>query len=242
MDDIEIIQTIDSIKSRSSCSIDGLSIKIFANLPINVIKILATLINDSFVAGIFPECLKTAIIIPLHKGGENTDTSNYRPIALLPALSKIIERLIKARLMPFLFKHNILSENQFGFLPNKCTGDAIFSVLHGVYSSLNEKLSTATVFCDYAKAFDCVDHDILIRKLNFYGIRGVSSDWFRSYLSERKQLVRANGADSVCKPISSGVPQGSVLGPVFFLLFINDITNVEIHEKICLFADDASIT
>lgn len=242
IDKSELIQTINSIKSKSSCSTDGLSIKIFSNLTVNVLEILVSLINDSFERGKFPECLKIAIIIPLHKGGEKSNACNYRPIALLPVLSKIIERLIKTRLMSFLIDNNILSQNQFGFLTNKCTTDAMFSVLHEVYQALNNNLVTATVFCDYAKAFDCVNHDILIKKLNFYGIRGIPLNWFQSYLNNRKQLVRANDIDSSLKNIVCGVPQGSVLGPLLFLIFINDITNLKIDGKIFLFADDTSIT
>ena len=238
----ELLKEMKNIKSKSSCSTDGLSIKIFLNLPPPVIEVLTTLINESFIKGIFPECLKTAIIIPLHKGGDKAHLSNYRPIALLPALSKIIERLLKNRLMPFLLKHEIFSNNQFGFLPEKCTSDAMFSLLNDVYTSLNSNRPTATVFCDYAKAFDCVSHNILLKKLDFYGIRGAPSNWFKSYLGNRQQFVRANGSDSDCKLITSGVPQGSVLGPILFLIYINDITYLNISGKISLFADDTCIT
>ena len=238
----ELRSTINTIKNKSSSGTDGLTLKMFSNLPESTLNHLTTLINMSFQNGIFPKCLKTAIIIPLHKGGDKDEASNYRPIALLPTLSKIIERLVKSRLVSFLFKYKILTEYQFGFLSNKSTNDAMFSLLNKVYSSLNNHHSTATIFCDFSKAFDCVNHKILINKLQHYGFRGSSLEWFKSYLSNRSQLVRVDTTLSSSKPIECGVPQGSVLGPILFLLFINDIANINISGKICLFADDTSFT
>ena len=135
-------------------------ISIFRNLPDDAIGSLVTLINDSIEKGVFPECLKTAIVIPLHKGRDRDDLNNYRPIAPLPALSKIIERLIKKQLMCFLKKIKIITSRQFGFLSNSNTADALFSVFNEVYNNINNKHFTATVFSDFSKAFDCVSHDI----------------------------------------------------------------------------------
>lgn len=242
VDVAELRSTINDIKNKSSSGTDGLTLKMFSNLPECTLNHLTTLINMSFQNGTFPNCLKTAIIIPLHKGGDKDQASNYRPIALLPTLSKIIERLVKKRVLSFLLKYKILTTHQFGFLSGKCTNDAIFSLLNNVYSSLNNHHSTATIFCDFSKAFDCVNHNILINKLQYYGFRGTPLEWFKSYLGNRSQFVRVDTTMSSCMPIECGVPQGSVLGPILFLLFINDIANLDISGKICLFADDTSFT
>ena len=238
----ELRNTLNDIKNKSSAGTDGLTLKMFSSMPECTLNHLSALINMSFEDGAFPNCLKSAIIIPLHKGGDKEQASNYRPIALLPTLSKIMERLVKKRLVSFLLKYKILTPFQFGFLSNKCTNDAMFSLFNNVYSSLNNRLVTATIFCDFSKAFDCVNHNILTNKLQYYGIRGTPLEWFKSYLNNRNQRVRVDKTVSSCKPIECGVPQGSVLGPILFLLFINDIASLDISGKICLFADDTCFT
>lgn len=240
VDSNELLKVISDIKNKPSCGEDGLPIKAFSSLPAEAITALTSLINDSFKKGVFPQCLKTAIIIPLFKGGSRDAACNYRPIALLPTLSKIIERLVKSRLMCFLLKHNIITNRQFGFLSGISTTDAMFTALNEIYTSINNKLHTAAVFWDFAKAFDCVNHQILIRKMDFYGVRGVPLKWFKSYLQDRHQFVRVSESTSNSKTVKCGVPQGSVLGPILFLLFINDITSLDISGKVTLFADDTS--
>ena len=162
------------------------------------------------------ECFKTAKIIPILKSRDSHSTANYRPISMLPFLSKIFEKLMCARLDSNLKSNNILCTNQFGFRKNSNTSDAIIEFLDYIYSSLDKKQSTIAVYLDFSKAFDTVNHEILMSKLQHNGIRGVMLSWFKSYLSKRKQYVSVKNFISSMSNITLGVPQGSVLGPVFF--------------------------
>lgn len=237
---VELKETIKAINNKKSAGLDEISVKIFENLPDSVLHVLASLINKSFESGIFPSFLKTSIVIPLHKGGSMEDPSNFRPVSLIPTLAKIIEKLVKKRVVEFLSSCNILSDHQFGFQRDKNTNDAIFSFLKTIYTEINGGEAAAAIFCDLSKAFDCVQHEILLRKLELYGFRGTTLNWFRSYLSDRSQIVKTSTYSNNLN-INHGVPQGSVLGPTLFLLYINDLTEIDIKGKFTLFADDTTI-
>lgn len=237
---VELKEVIKEIKNKNASGIDEMSIKIFENLPDVTLNVLVYLINKSFQMGIFPSFLKISLVIPLHKGGDVDDPSNYRPISLIPTLAKIIEKLVKKRVLGFLISSKLLSSEQFGFQCNKSTNDAMFSFLYRVYTELNMGEAAAAIFCDLSKAFDCVQHEILLKKLGHYGFRGVSLEWFNSYLSGREQIV-TNSTNSKKLNINCGVPQGSVLGPILFLLYINDLTKIDIAGEFTLFADDTTI-
>ena len=148
------------------------------------------LINQSIEEGIFPSCSKNARFIPIHKAGSKFKVNNYRPISNIQYLSKVIEKLIiHARITNFFERFNLFFKNQFGFLKMRSTNDAVLEFTEFCYSALNEKKSTATVLLDFSKAFDTFDHNILVKKLECYGIRGKSNEWFCSYLANRKQCV-----------------------------------------------------
>ena len=200
------------------------------------------IINDSISQGIFPDILKRACVTPVFKSGCRADMKNYRPISVLPLLSKVFERCIHCRLLDYLSNKNILNRSQFGFQRNRSTTDALVDFFEDMYKQLNEKNHTLCMVLDFSKAFDTVSHEILLQKLSRYGIRGVAHAWFRSYLAGRTQRVRVGKVLSEVMSVTSGVPQGSILGPVLFLLFINDLPNVSDQAKFTLFADDATLT
>ena len=162
------------------------------------------------------------------------------PLSGLPTLSKIFEKAISSRLLNFINKHSIISNKQFGFQKNKSTSDAILSMIEYIYSSLNDRKTSISVFIDLKKAFDTVNHSILLRKLNCYGIRGLPLELLASYLSDRKQCVKVGDAISNYQTVNIGVPQGSVLAPLLFILYINDLP-VSTKLNTVLFADDSTI-
>ena len=179
--------------------------------------------------------------IPLHKGGSTQDLNNFRPISLLSIFDKIIEKLMHKRLYQFLEHHNILFENQFGFRKNNSTSYALMEITEKIKESIDKGKYGCGIFIDLRKANDTVNHSILVNKLEHYGVRGILLEWFKLYLTGRKQYVFHNGETSDLKPISCGVPHGSVLGPLLFLLYINDLPNNSLKLKFFLFADDTNI-
>ena len=201
---------------------------------------LTHICNRSFVTGIFPSELKIANVVPIFKSGDDMVFSNYRPVSVLPVLSKILERLMYNRLILYINRHDLLYEYQFGFQKGKSTHMALITLIE-ISEALDQGELVIGIFLDFSKAFDTVDHGILLKKLELYGVKDTALKWFDSYLTNRLQYVTYNNIKSDKEKVKCGVPQGSILGPLLFLLYINDLTTVSTTSLSVLFADDTNI-
>ena len=188
-----------------------------------------------------PIALKTAIITPLYKEGDRNLASNYRPISVLPVISKVMERLIHDQVYDHIREHGLLSEAQFGFRKHHSTTTCILKLLDHIYLNMDKGMMTGVVFLDLKKAFDTVDHEILLHKLISFNLSVESVLWFKSYLSGRRQSVKSKGIKSDYLPIKCGVPQGSILGPLLFIIYINDLYKYLTECSISLYADDTAL-
>ena len=195
----------------------------------------------SFSTGEFPSVLKIAKVISIHKNQSRVDYTNYRPISFLSNIENFIEKLIYKRPFNFLDINNLIYLFQFGFRPKYSTNHALINFTESITQSLDEGSFDCGIFVDLQKTFDSVDHKILLHKLEYYEIRGICKDWFKFYLSDRKQFVSINGYNSDLMPADCGVPQGAVLGPLLFLIYINDLHKAIQYCKVHHFADDTNL-
>ena len=236
----EVFNIIKKFKNKKA-TINNIPIAIIKKISPIIAPIISQLFNESIEAGVFPEKLKTSRVIPLYKEGSRTEVINYRPISTLSIFSKIFEKLVHKRMSSFISKYNIIKPNQFGFQRNKNTSDAIIDFLENIHDSFANDKHYLAIYLDFSKAFDTICHEILLKKIDHLGFRGPILTWLTSYLTNRNQFVAIGDASSDLLDTQMGVPQGSTLGPLLFLLYINDMSNPLSNLNVVHFADDSTL-
>ena len=232
-----VCEVIKSLEPKNSTDLDGLNSKILKKVAIEISTPLAHIFNLSFRNGVFPKLLKKSRIVPIFKSGDPNLCDNYRPISLLSQISKVLEKLVSYRLTNHLDINKLLYKHQYGFQKFKSTEHNLIHAINVIGKALNDNEYCVGVFFDLKKAFDVCSYDILIMKLEKMGITGAELNWFKSYLSERVQIVDINGNLSKPKKIKTCILQGSILGPILFLIYINDLYLVS-KSLTLMFADD----
>ena len=236
----EISKIVKSLKD-SSAGYDGIRTSLLKESLNYIDGILCYLCNLSIQEGVFPNKLKTANVIPLFKSEDSELFNNYRPVSILCTLSKIFEKVMYSRIIDFLNKYKFFVKSQFGFRKDHSTYMPLLVLIDEIINALDSGEVAVGVFLDFSKAFDTVNHKILLEKLYHYGIRDKAYAWLKSYLCDRNQFVSYNGFKSSERTITCGVPQGSILGPLLFLIYINDLSNNCKFAKPFLFADDTNL-
>ena len=239
-----IMEIISKMKPKSSSGLDNISCRLMKDISDIFATPLTLLINQSLQSGIFPDKLKIAKVVPIFKAGKDNIDSyvhNYRPISLLSCFSKIFERVVYNQLYNHLQLNKLLYDSQYGFRKSHSTELAALELIDSIYKNLDQGKTPIAIFLDLSKAFDTIDHKILINKLHHCGCRNISLNWFKSYLTERSQYVVINDTISKTLRITTGVPQGSVLGPLLFLIYMNDLYRATDKFKYILFADDTNL-
>ena len=206
-----------------------------------VIKPLTIVINQSLATGIFPEKLKIAKVMPFYKNDDITLMDNYRPVSLFTSISKVFEKVVFTQLYEFFDKHNLFFSSQYGFRKKHSTEMAGLELTDKILKDIDNKDISLAIFMDLSKAFDTLDHQILLNKLKYCGVNDISLKWFSSYLTGRQQYVEIDGYSSGLLPLTTGVPQGSILGPLLFLIYMNDIPHATDYFDFISYEDDTSL-
>ena len=243
---LEIEQKIDDLAPKTSCGHDRVSNKLIKELKSSISYPLTIIFNQSIISGHFRNMMKIAEIIPLYKGKERDEVVNYRPISLLMTISKLLEKVIYIHVYSFLEEHNILYDSQYGFRSKRSCNQAITKLTGRLLQAKEQSLHSAAIFLDLSKAFNTLNHEVLLAKLHKYGIRGTATDWFRHYLMDQTLQVKVPVSSnyvsySDCYDITYGTAQGSCLGPLLFILFCNDIQYLPLYGHLILFADDTTL-
>ena len=235
-----VTKQLQALNPNKASGPDEIPAKVLKETANEIFPIIHHIFQQSYTSGQLPEAWKTALVTAIYKKGNKSDPANYRPISLTCILCKVMELIVLSHMWKHLNRNNIILPDQHGFRSGLSCETQLVEAVHDWAASMNKRHQTDLILLDFSKAFDCVPHQRLLHKLNYYGISGPTLYWVKSFLSDRTQHVSINGSHSALANVTSGVPQGSVVGPVLFLLYINDITN-QIQSNIRLFADDSIV-
>ncbi len=237
----KIASSIDNLSSSPSSSCDGITLYMLKSGKMELLPIFEFIFNLSIDNKLFPTLWKTAKVTPLFKAGDATSPNKYRPISVLPSIGKLLERIIYDQLYSYLTSNQLLSQSQSGFGKGYSMGTCLVDFLHNIYEEINEGGACGVLFLDLSKAFDTVNHEVIKIKLKALGIKESSLDWFVCYLSGRSQSMCVDGHFSDPGPTNSGVPQESILGPLLFVCYVNDMPQYCNRMRPFLFADDTAL-
>ena len=237
-----VYKLLDGLSINKAAGLDNISCRLAKEAAPVISDSLCTIFNTSLNTGIFPSDWKTSKVTPLHKGNAFNDPCNYRPISVISVISKVFEKIVYNQINDYLTTNNLLNQYQSGFRQHHSTLTTLLNATNDWYTNIDNELLNLVVFLDLKKAFDTVDHSILLQKLELYGFSGVAQLWFKSYLTDRYQKCSVNDNLSKSRKLYCGVPQGSTLGPLLFLLYINDLPNCLKYSTAKMYADDTNIT
>ena len=237
----EVIKTIDKLPSKTSSGVDDISPVLLKYIKHEISKPVTLILKQCLTTGIFPDKLKIAKVVPIYKSDDENIFNNYRPISILPAMSKVFEKIVFNQTYTYFYDHNLFFGNQYGFRKKHSIELAVLEVICRITNQLDEGLTPMNKYLDLSKAFDTLEHDILIHKWQYYGVSGSALRLFKNYLTERKQYVVYNETRSEFGSISTGVPQCSILGPLLFIIYINDIAQSTSHFNFITYADDTTL-
>ena len=236
--------TINKLKNRNSSGVDEISNKLLKAIGTELSKPLTIILYQCLLTGLFPDLLKIAKVKPLFKHGDACQLNSYRPISLLPTMSKVFEKVIYSQLYTYFSENNLLSEQQYGFRAQHSTELAFVKLVDNIIKqmdSVHHVKTLVTIFCDLPKAFACLNYNIFLSKMEYYGVSRTSLALVKSYLTNRYQYVQFESCKSEHLGNKTGIPQGYILGPLFFSILINDIVNSSIKFSFLMYADDTTI-